>query len=128
YYICLEEYFYVTNGRYSPPKQDARPDQKRCFLGQLTALLPDGTEDYRNSFSTLGYSPYAIIVTGIIAFLSMIMLVLMGCRKYDGTMSMVSTNSMAISAACHSLPEDRELGNQLPVQWGVKAQEDVVYQ
>ena len=34
-------------------------------------------------------------------------------------MSMVSTNSMAISAACHSLPEDREFGHQLPLQWGV---------
>lgn len=34
-------------------------------------------------------------------------------------MSMVSTNSMAISAACHSLSEDREFGYQLPLQWGV---------
>ncbi|KAK4186921.1 hypothetical protein QBC35DRAFT_386065, partial [Podospora australis] len=30
-----------------------------------------------------------------------------------------STNSMAISAACHVLPEDRENGYLLPVQWGV---------
>lgn len=34
-------------------------------------------------------------------------------------MSMVSTNSMAISAACHSLEEDRDDGFLLPVQWGV---------
>jgi hypothetical protein len=34
-------------------------------------------------------------------------------------MSMVSTNSMAISAACHALPEDREFGHHLPLQWGV---------
>lgn len=33
------------------------------FLARVTALLPDGTEDYRNSFSTLGYSPYAIIIS-----------------------------------------------------------------
>ncbi|KAI0472675.1 hypothetical protein GGR56DRAFT_651447 [Xylariaceae sp. FL0804] len=89
------------------------------FLARVTALLPDGTEDYPNSFSTLGYSPYAVLITGAVGFINFLMIVLVGCRKYDGTMSMVSTNSMAISAACHSLPEDREFGYQLPVQWGV---------
>lgn len=34
-------------------------------------------------------------------------------------MSMVSTNSRAISAACHALEGDRENGYLLPVQWGV---------
>jgi hypothetical protein len=33
------------------------------FLARVTALLPDGTEDYAQSFSTLGYSPYAVIVS-----------------------------------------------------------------
>ncbi|KAF2964337.1 hypothetical protein GQX73_g9225 [Xylaria multiplex] len=32
------------------------------FLARVTALMPSGAEDYGNSFSTLGYSPYAIIV------------------------------------------------------------------
>ncbi|KAI1183989.1 hypothetical protein F5B17DRAFT_442988 [Nemania serpens] len=107
------------------------------------------SQNYRNSFSTLGYSPYAIIVTGIVAFVNITAIVLIGCRKYDGTMSMVSTNSMATSAACHSL-SDRENGYQLPLQWVVveigedgighcafttapchmirKAEEDVLYQ
>ncbi|KAI0189431.1 hypothetical protein F4808DRAFT_467495 [Astrocystis sublimbata] len=89
------------------------------FLARITALLPTGEEDYANSFSTLGYSPYAIIVTGIIAFGNLLLIVLLGCRKYDGTMGLVSTNSMAISAACHGLPEDRAHGHLLPLQWGV---------
>ncbi|KAI0455296.1 hypothetical protein F5B21DRAFT_524017 [Xylaria acuta] len=89
------------------------------FLARVTALLPNGEEDYANSFSTLGYSPYAIIITGITAFANIMIIILLSCRKYDGTMSMVSTNSMAISAACHSLAEDREFGHQLPLQWGV---------
>ena len=46
-------------------------------------------------------------------------IVLMGCRNYDGTMRLASTNSRAISAACHVLEEDRESGYLLPVQWGV---------
>ena len=52
-------------------------------------------------------------------FVNVLAIILLGCRKYDGTMRMVSTNSMAIGAACHSLDEDREFGYQLPVQWGV---------
>ncbi|KAI0468367.1 hypothetical protein F4859DRAFT_524623 [Xylaria cf. heliscus] len=89
------------------------------FLARITALTPDGVEDHANSFSTLGYSPYAIIITGIVGFANVLAIILLGCRKYDGTMRMVSTNSMAISAACHSLAEDREFGYQLPLQWGV---------
>lgn len=34
-------------------------------------------------------------------------------------MRMVSTNSLAISAACHVLEEDRANGCVLPVTWGV---------
>ncbi|KAI0186899.1 hypothetical protein EV127DRAFT_410850 [Xylaria flabelliformis] len=85
------------------------------FISRITAIKPDGVEDYENTFSTLGYSPIAIIVI----FVNLILIILLGCRKYDGTMRMVSTNSMAISAACHGLEEDREFGYQLPVQWGV---------
>lgn len=43
----------------------------------------------------------------------------MGLRRYDGTMPMVSTNSLAISAACHVLQKDQDGGYLLPVQWGV---------
>ncbi|KAI0966578.1 hypothetical protein F4678DRAFT_475868 [Xylaria arbuscula] len=89
------------------------------FLARITALLPSGVEDYGNSFSTLGYSPYAIIITGIVGFINLLIIILLSCRKYDGTMSIVSTNSRAISAACHSLSEDREHGHLLPLQWGV---------
>ncbi|KAI1734061.1 hypothetical protein F4680DRAFT_471437 [Xylaria scruposa] len=89
------------------------------FLARITALLPNGKEDYGNSFTTLGYSPYAMIITGVTAFINLMTIVLMGCRRYDCTMSMISTNSMAISAACHVPAEDREYGDQLPLQWGV---------
>lgn len=42
-----------------------------------------------------------------------------GFRKYDKEMPLVASNSRAISAACHVLPEDTENGYMLPVQWGV---------
>lgn len=54
----------------------------------------------------------------IIGIVNVVVLVLLGCRRYDGTMPLVSKNSKAISALCHSLPEDRKFGYLLPVQWG----------
>ncbi|KAI2620923.1 hypothetical protein GGS26DRAFT_594614 [Hypomontagnella submonticulosa] len=89
------------------------------FLARITALTTDGLQDDGNSFSTCGYSPGAIIVLIIVVSVQFITMIALGCRKFDGTMRMVCTNSMAISAACHSLEEDREEGYQLPVQWGV---------
>ena len=46
-------------------------------------------------------------------------LVALGFRHYDGTMPLVSTNSLAISAACHPPEEDKEGGYLMPVIWGV---------
>ncbi|ORY71967.1 uncharacterized protein BCR38DRAFT_418535, partial [Pseudomassariella vexata] len=108
------------------------------FLARITALTPDGVQDYDSSFSTCGYSPIAIIIStfelrvlvpapdayeGTIAIIVgavlVLFIVVLGLRRYDGTMRMVSTNSRAISAACHTLCEDQKDGFQLPVQWGV---------
>jgi hypothetical protein len=55
----------------------------------------------------------------IVGFILVAAIVLIGFRKYDGTMRMVSTNSLAISAACHVLDNDQADGWQLPVRWGV---------
>ncbi|KAH8205228.1 hypothetical protein TruAng_000640 [Truncatella angustata] len=97
------------------------------FLARITAISPDGTDDNTYSFSTCGYSPIAIFITNetffaaamLVGIALVLALILVSMRKYDGTMSMVSTNSRAISAACHVLPGDRDHGYLLPVQWGV---------
>ncbi|KAI1208973.1 uncharacterized protein F4807DRAFT_467948 [Annulohypoxylon truncatum] len=97
------------------------------FLARITAICADGDPevcpggqvDLANSFSTCGYSPFAIFITLLVAAVIVLAIVVLGFRTYDGTMSMVSTNSMAISAACHVLKEDQEDGYLLPVQWGV---------
>ncbi|KAI1775604.1 hypothetical protein F4818DRAFT_457822 [Hypoxylon cercidicola] len=97
------------------------------FLARITAICADGSPetcpggqvDVANSFSTCGYSPIAVFTTLIVGALVILSAVALGFRRYDGTMSMVCTNSMAISAACHVLEEDREDGYLLPVQWGV---------
>ncbi|KAI3323509.1 hypothetical protein HD806DRAFT_535336 [Xylariaceae sp. AK1471] len=89
------------------------------FLARITALNPDGTLDTVNSFSTTGCSPIAVIITMVVGFVLVAAIILIGCRRYDGTMRMVSTNSLAISAACHVPDNDQVHGYQLPVRWGV---------
>jgi hypothetical protein len=42
-----------------------------------------------------------------------------GFRYYDGTMPLFSTNSLAISAACHPPDEDKAGGYLMLVIWGV---------
>ncbi|KUJ12413.1 uncharacterized protein LY89DRAFT_722040 [Mollisia scopiformis] len=90
------------------------------FLARITAFFPDGSVDDGSSFSTCGYSPIALFTTILVGITLVIGVVALGFRKYEGTMPLVSTNSLAISAACHALQEDRgNEGHLLPMQWGV---------
>ncbi|KAK8044117.1 hypothetical protein PG993_004141 [Apiospora rasikravindrae] len=90
------------------------------FLARITALQDQhGTVDVKNSFSTCGYSPIAVLATVAAGLIQVLALVLLGFRKYDGVMRIVSTNSRAISAACHALKEDMKEGYLLPLRWGV---------
>ncbi|KAI1108456.1 hypothetical protein F5Y14DRAFT_83968 [Nemania sp. NC0429] len=89
------------------------------FLARIAALKPDGTTDEANSFSDPATSPLAIFVTILVGFGFLLVVVILGFRKYDGTMRMVATNSLAISAACHALQEDRADAYQLPIRWAV---------
>jgi hypothetical protein len=111
------------------------------FLARITAFYPDGSVDEVSSFSTCGYSPIALFISRLDPFhvlkrfgqrtrltfqkatLVGIVLVLgligLGFRQYDGTMPLVSTSSLAISAACHPPEEDKAGGYLMPVIWGV---------
>ncbi|KAI2615203.1 hypothetical protein GGR54DRAFT_632302 [Hypoxylon sp. NC1633] len=96
------------------------------FLARITAIHPDEADDTRNSFSTCAYSPLAIFITLLVGLILVLGLVGLSFRKYDGTMRMVSTNSRAISAACHCPPQDRESGYLLPLTYGVVEMNDGV--
>ncbi|KAK7991410.1 hypothetical protein PG988_000204 [Apiospora saccharicola] len=90
------------------------------FLARIAALEDQhGTVNVRDSFSTCGYSPIAVFATVLAGLIQVLAVVILGFRKYDGVMRMVSTNSQAISAACHPLAGDREEGYLLPLRWGV---------
>ncbi|KAK6860389.1 hypothetical protein PG995_004025 [Apiospora arundinis] len=90
------------------------------FLARIAALQDQhGTVNVRDSFSTCGYSPIAVLATVLAGLVQTVAVVLLGFRKYDGVMRMVSTNSLAISAACHVLEGDQAEGYLLPLRWGV---------
>lgn len=117
------------------------------FLARITALNPDGSVDRANSFSTCGYSSIAMIISeslrlllihynsprshirralvltlSIACFVLGLMVLYILCLsrlKYDGPMPIVSTNSRAISAACHVPPNDVKEGYLKPLGWGV---------
>ncbi|KAK7983598.1 P-loop containing nucleoside triphosphate hydrolase protein [Apiospora arundinis] len=95
------------------------------FLARIAALQDQhGTVNVRDSFSTCGYSPIAVLATVLAGLAQTVAVVLLGFRKYDGVMRMVSTNSRAISAACHVLEGDQGEGYLLPLRWGVVEQNE----
>ncbi|KAJ0123786.1 hypothetical protein J7T55_012255 [Diaporthe amygdali] len=89
------------------------------FLARITALHPDGTSDRVNSFSSTGYSPIAIFFALLLATVQVVAVLALSLRKYTEPMSLVSTNSRAISAACHVLPEEVKDSYLLPIRWAV---------
>lgn len=98
------------------------------FFVRTVAYNSDGTKDppndTPNDTSGVGFSPIGIIF----AFsLAVAMLLALGdvafIKKYPDTMPLMSTNSAAISAACHPPADDID-AYLLPVQWGVISSED----
>ncbi|KAK4224370.1 hypothetical protein QBC38DRAFT_423706 [Podospora fimiseda] len=93
---------------------------RSLFLARVAAVdSVTGEARQEVGFSSCGFSPFAVFITIIVGVVLMMIVVALGFRKYDGVMRMVGTNSLAIASACHVLPEDREDGYLLPVQWGV---------
>lgn len=69
--------------------------------------------------SEIGTNTSLLPLAILIALLGVLVLIGTSFRRYEGTMRMVSTNSLAISAACHAHPRDRRDGYSLPVRWAV---------
>lgn len=91
---------HIVQSQYSPVRN-------RPFIRGRACESESGTNAHA--------SPLAILL----ALLGVLVLIGTSFRRYEGTMRMVSTNSMAISAACHAHPGDRQDGYSLPVRWAV---------
>ena len=88
------------------------------FFVKVDAYNPRQILDPSESFSSCGYSAYALAITVIVGSSMVLVLIANGFRRLDPTMMRLHGNcSLVISAACHRPPEDRE-ASMLPVQWG----------
>ncbi|KAF8250362.1 hypothetical protein K440DRAFT_639945 [Wilcoxina mikolae CBS 423.85] len=78
--------------------------------------------------STAGFSPLALSIALLLGVLTVIAVLLCGCRVYPYDMPIPGSCSAAISAACHSIKMyewEREQLVLKPLQWGDVGVEDV---
>lgn len=71
----------------------------------------------KTNLKTLGYSPIAIVSVIVMATCMVVLIIAFGYIPYRQGMPLAGSCSMAISAACHPVDEDRP--SQEKVQWGV---------
>ena len=94
------------------------------FLVKIDTFNPRHELTPRQNISTCGYSPYALIITIIVAGIMLIALILVGLRRLDTKMPSAGSNSLAISAACHRPIGDND-ADIMPVRWGAISHETV---
>ena len=87
------------------------------FLVRIDAYDPHHNLDPDASFSSCGYSAYALVITIIVGGVMFLALLCNGFRRLEPAMPIAGSCSLAISAACHRPPSDQE-SSVLPVKWG----------
>jgi hypothetical protein len=77
--------------------------------------------NYAYGYTTLGYSPPAIISVIVMGAVMIISIIVFGYVPYKRGMTLAGSSSMAISAACHSKErsEDGDSIAEKKLQWGV---------
>ena len=65
------------------------------------------------SVSALGYSAQGLVCVLVVSFVMLCYPVVLGFQRYPAGAPMVRTNSLAISAACHPLPERQNEAQEL---------------
>lgn len=95
------------------------------FLARVDTFDSDGNIDTANSFSSVGYSPIAIVTFLVVGSCLLMMAYYAGFRKYKPGLPLAGPCSAAISAACHRPVDDVNAAN-LPVKWGVIENEGII--
>ena len=93
------------------------------FIVRVRVISGYSLPDEESWILTCGYSPGAIALTVVVGTVLALTILLFGLKRYPDTMPLAGTNSGAIAAACHALPED-ETSTLKPLQWGVVSQAD----
>ena len=78
-------------------------------------------DDVNPNMLTCGFSPAPMVFVLVVAVIMVLSLVVLGARKYDASMPVASSNSLAIAAACHLPKEELERGDASlkKLKWGV---------
>lgn len=94
------------------------------FMVQITVTDAKTREiSEKDQISTLGFSPFALILASVLATLIAASGIAVGRLKFPAGMPVAGSSSAAISAGCHRRPEDTD-AQLLPVQWGVVSRGD----
>lgn len=88
------------------------------FLAVVAEYNPSGKLETPVTVASCGYSPIAMITTIVLGVLLVLVTIALGQRKYDGSIPLVGSCSLAISAACHRPAWDTDAAVR-PVLWGV---------
>lgn len=95
------------------------------FLARVDTFDSDGKADAANSFSSVGYSPIAIVTFLVAGSLLMAVAWGAGFRRHRPGLPLAGCCSAAISATCHRPVDDVDAAT-LPVKWGVVETEGAV--
>ena len=88
------------------------------FLAIVAEYDLKGNLESPVSIASCGYSPIAMIITIVLGVLLVIATIGLGQRKYNGSIPLAGSCSLAISAACHPPEWDTDAALN-PVLWGV---------
>lgn len=93
-------------------------------IQSVPASLETGNgDDETTERLTCGYSPSAILAVIVVGILMVGILLVFGLRRYESGMPVAGSCSLAIAAACHPDPEEKEYrtGQDIAsgeVKWG----------
>ena len=83
------------------------------FLVEIRVRSVEGDIDPASSVNALGFSAQGIVSVLVLSFVMLLYPILLGFQRYPAGAPIVSSNSLALSAACHSRPgkldEDQHL-------------------
>lgn len=90
------------------------------FLVRIRVYDFTGSEIPLSSFTTCGYSLFALLCTMVLGVIALLILGGFGvfCRIEEG-MPLVDGCSAVISAACHPHSDESLVASELPLRWGV---------
>lgn len=111
--VSIETLIWDAYSEWQEGKSAYVPATQYDYVGMSSGISPN--------VLTCGFSPIPMIFVMVIAGLMILSLIVLGAKKYEASMPVASSNSLAIAAACHVPTAEFECTNVAlkKVQWGV---------